>query len=315
MKIKNAFAGVCGTDLHLYFDPMVFGGNLPQILGHEFSGSVVEKGQDVTDFNVGDRATGFPIQYCGECGACAKRAYFACTRQHMLGLSSSGGGMSEFTVVDAAKLHKLPDNVDLRMGALVEAMAVAGHAVNRSGVVAVQSALVAGAGPVGIGLWFALRARRVERVLVSEPNESRRKALADLGATVVDPVKGDLAAAAAAAELSGGAGLDVAFDAAGVGPAIQSAVMSLAPGGRVVVVALHEQHMEYQPTLLVMREAEIVGAIGYMPEDFDSVIRAMADGKCDTTGWVEEFEIGDLADVIKALHEGRGTKVLTKSSA
>jgi (R,R)-butanediol dehydrogenase / meso-butanediol dehydrogenase / diacetyl reductase len=181
----------------------------------------------------------------------------------------------------------------------------------RSGVQAGGTALVAGAGPIGIGAWFAFKARGVERVLVSEPSAERRAIIAALGATVVDPVNEDLAAAIA--ELTVGAGVDVAVDAAGAGAAISSALAGLVAGGRVVVAALHEHPMEFQPTMLSMGETEIVGSVGYEPQEFDDVIAAMAKGVYDTTGWVQEIPLTGIVDAIHALRSGAGAKILIKT--
>jgi (R,R)-butanediol dehydrogenase/meso-butanediol dehydrogenase/diacetyl reductase len=148
----------------------------------------------------------------------------------------------------------------------------------------------------------------VERVLVSEPSAERRAIIAALGATVVDPVNEDLAAAVAT--LTDGAGADVAFDAAGVGAAISSSLASLVPGGRVVVVAIHERTMDFLPTQLVMAETEIAGALAYLPEDFDAVIEAMSRGVYDTTGWVQETPLENVVDAIHALRGGAGAKIL-----
>ena len=322
VKLRNAFAGICGSDLHVYYSPEaagldfdhphpVTGSTLPQILGHEFSGTVVELGEGVTDVKVGDRAAVWPIYYCGECPACRKGMFNACQKIGFHGLSSNGGGMAAFTTVDASKLHVLPENVDLRMGALVEPMSVAWHAVSRGRLEAGQTALIAGAGPIGIGVWFALKARGVERVLVSEPSAERRAIIAALGATVVDPVNEDLSAAVA--HLTDGAGVDAAFDAAGAGPAITSALASLTPGGRVVVVAIHEPPMEFLPTQLVMGETEIAGALAYLPEDFDAVIDTMSRGVYDTTGWVQEVPLEGVVDAIHALRGGAGAKILVQA--
>ncbi|MFB4351884.1 2,3-butanediol dehydrogenase [Microbacterium sp. LS_15] len=322
VKLRNAFAGICGSDLHVYYTPEaagldfdhphpVTGSTLPQILGHEFSGTVVELGEGVTDVAVGDRVAVWPIYYCGDCTACRRGMFNACQKIGFHGLSSHGGGMAEFTTVDAAKLHVLPENVDLRMGALVEPMSVAWHAVSRSRVAEGGSALIAGAGPIGIGVWFALKAQGVQKVLVSEPSADRRAIISALGATVVDPVNGDLAQAVA--ELTGGNGVDVAFDAAGAGPAVTSSLASLVPGGRVVVVAIHERPMEFLPTQLVMAETEISGALAYLPEDFDAVIEAMSQGAYDTTGWVQEVPLEGVVDAIRALRGGAGAKILVQA--
>ncbi|QLD10314.1 2,3-butanediol dehydrogenase [Microbacterium oleivorans] len=324
VKLKNAYAGICGSDLHVYYAPEaagltldephpVTGAQLPQILGHEFAGTVVEVGAGVEGVSVGDRAAVWPVYYCGTCPACEKGMFNACQRIGFHGLSSHGGGMAEYTTVPASMLHALPENVDLRMGALVEPMSVAWHAVERSRVAPGQTAIVAGAGPIGIGVWFALKARGIDRVLVSEPSASRRETIAALGAKVVDPVAGDLAVAVA--ELSEGRGADVAFDAAGAGPAITSGLASLVPGGRLVVVAIHERAMEFSPTQLVMAETEIAGALAYLPADFDAVIEAMSRGVYDTTGWVEEVPIDGVVGAIEKLRGGTGAKILVRSDA
>lgn len=111
-----------------------------------------------------------------------------------------------------------------------------------------------------------------------------------------------------------GGRVDVAFDAAGAGPAISSAPANLTPGRRVVVVAIHERPMEFLPTQLVMGETDIAGALDYLPEDFDAVITAMAQGLYDTTGWVEEVDLDGVVDAIRALRAGAGAKILVKSN-
>ncbi|MFH9435167.1 alcohol dehydrogenase catalytic domain-containing protein [Streptomyces sp. IPPR8] len=322
VKLRNAFAGICGSDLHFFFYPEslpfsldephpLTGATLPQILGHEFSGTVVETGEGVTDVRVGDRCAVFPLAVsCGKCAACRRGLPFSCPLMGSLGSNVEGGGLSEFTVCDASKVHVLPAGVDLRMGALVEPMAVGWHAVARSGVRPGGSALVAGAGPIGIGAWFAFKARGVEKVLVSEPSEDRRAIMATLGARVIDPVNEDLADAVAS--LTDGDGVDAAVDAAGAGAAVTSAMAGLVPGGRLVVAALHEHTMDFQPTRLMMGETEIVGAVGYRPEEFDEVIAAMADGFYDTTGWVRELPLESLVDALHSLRHGIGGKTLLR---
>jgi (R,R)-butanediol dehydrogenase/meso-butanediol dehydrogenase/diacetyl reductase len=325
VKLRNAFAGICGSDLHVYYSPEaagldftkphpVTGSMPPQILGHEFSGTVVELGEGVDTVSVGDRVAVWPVYYCGECAACRKGAFNACIKIGFHGLTSDGGGMAEFTTVPAEKLHVLPENVDLTLGALVEPMSVAWHAVERSGVQPGQTALIAGAGPIGIGVWFALRAHGVETIIVSEPSQSRRDAIAAVGATIlVDPTSEDLAAVVS--EATEGRGVDVAFDAAGAGRAVTSAITNLTPLGRMVVVALHERGFEFNPTTLVMAETEIAGTLGYTQADFDAVIAAMADGKYDTTGWVAVVGLDGVIDALAELRAGRGMKVLVSAEA
>ena len=322
VKLHNAYAGICGSDLHLYYSPEAAGVDFdtphpltgarpPQVLGHEFSGTVSELGEGVESVNVGDPVAVWPIYHCDSCPACEKGLYNTCRQIGFHGLTSNGGGMAEYTIVAAESVYVLPGNVDLRMGALVEPMAVAWHAVERSGVRAGQSAFIAGAGPIGIGVWFALRARGVEAIIVSEPSDERRTALAGLGAdALVDPAGEDVNAAVET--YTRGRGVDVAFDAAGVGPALTSTITQLTPGGRAVVVAVHERPIELSPAQLVMDETAVVGTLAYQKSDFDAVIEAMAQGVYRADGWVSEVPLRGVVKAITDLSAGKRMKVLVR---
>lgn len=317
VKLRNAFNGICGSDLHCYFNPEslgfdfsephpLTGATLPQVFGHEFSGTVVELGADVDGVTVGDRVAVWPMQSCGRCAACEIDLDTSCRTLAVTGINSPGGGMSEFTTVRADKVFVLPEGVDLFHGALVEPMATAWHAVNRGGVRAGQTALVAGAGPVGVGLWFALREHSIDPVVV-EPVADRRAVLTALGARhVVDTAE----AAAVVAERTGGRGVDVAFEAAGVGAAVTASLGALAPRGVLVVVALHEQEFGFNPLGLVFSENAVLGSLAYRPDDFRAVIAAMAEGRIDTTGWVSTVPLDDAAPALHDLRAGRGMKIL-----
>lgn len=219
--------------------------------------------------------------------------------------------MSTFTTVEAAKVFTLPSTVDLRMGALVEPMAAAWHAVVRSGIRAGQTALICGAGPIGIGVWFALRAQGVDQVIVSEPRDNRRSALAAVGAQRVVGSEDDLAAVVA--EMTDGRGVDVAFEAAGVGAAVNQSIASLAPQGTLLIVSLHEKEFGFNPTPMVFAENTIVGSIAYRREDFLAVIDAMARGTYEVDGWVEDVPLEGVADALRELRAGRHVKILVKS--
>lgn len=166
VKVRVSRNGICGTDLHEYFDGPIFippsephpltGRNMPLVLGHEFSGTVTEVGAGVTDVREGDLVTIEPVYRCGECRPCRAGRYNLCQIVGFHGLMADGG-MAECTVVPRNQVHKLPDSVPLEMGALVEPMSVAYHAAVLGGVGDQSSALIFGAGPIGIGIWFALR--------------------------------------------------------------------------------------------------------------------------------------------------------------
>lgn len=322
VKVQIRYAGICGSDVHTYFYPEsnpfdmetphpLTGAHLPQILGHELGGTIVELGEGVTDVKVGDRAAVFPIvATCGECTSCRSGVPMTCRLMASLGTNAHGGGLSEYVVVDTGQLHLIPESLELRMATLVEPMAVGWHAMERSGIQAGGTALLMGAGPIGIGAWNALRARGVEKLLVSEPNAERRATIEALGAQVIDPTSEDLAAAVA--KLTDGEGMQVVIDAAGAPAAFTSGIASLAPRGRMVVVASYERTVEMLPTDLMIGEREIVGAVGFQPADWDGIIAAMAEGGYDTTGWVEERPLDDVVEALNDLRAGRGSKILIR---
>lgn len=325
VKLRIAYAGICGSDLHIFFDtnnpnigvdyskphPLT-GTTLPQIPGHEIVGTVTDLGVGVTDVAVGDNVVVWPLYYCGECPACEIGAYGACLKIAFHGVSSAGGGMAEFTVVDASMLHKLPPTLDLLLGALVEPMAVGWHAVEMSGIQAGQTALIVGAGPIGVGIFFALKARGVHTIVVSEPSAERRAAIARLGAdTTVDPIEGDLASAVLA--VSDGRGADYAYDAAGAGRALPQVISLLRPHGALVIVALHERGFDFNPVSLLWQETRMISARCYTHADYDAVIAAMAAGFYSAEGWVQVVPLDEAAQAVRDLREAKGMKVLIRA--
>ncbi len=224
VKIKVGFNGICGTDLHEYYAGPIFvptephpltGQQLPLTLGHEFSGTITAIGDGVTGWNEGDRVAVEPIYKCDHCGPCRAGNYNVCQQIGFHGLMSDGG-MAEYTVVPTTMLHRLPDTVSLELGALVEPMSVAYHAATLGDVEPGDTAMVFGAGPIGIGLWFALRGKGLDDVFVVEPSPTRRAAIEALGATTLDPAGVDVPTLIA--DHTKGDGADAVFDAAGVAP-------------------------------------------------------------------------------------------------
>ena len=279
------------------------------VLGHEFCGTVVEVGDGVDAGLVGQNVAGRPTYSCGECASCQRGLTNICRKLAFHGLSAPGGGLSELTTMPADMVHPLPAAVPLELGALVEPMAVGHHAVRRVELTPDDLAVIVGAGPIGIGLWFALKASGHERILVSETSAERRSAITALGAQhVIDPRSTSLADTVA--DLSGGVGATAVFDAAGVGAAIADSVPILAPRGSVVIVGIHEKPFDFNPTTLILQEVAIIGSIVYSPQDYDDVIANMAGGRYDTKGWVDHIPLDNLLDGFDDLRAGRKMKIL-----
>ncbi|MFY9918010.1 MAG: 2,3-butanediol dehydrogenase [Mycobacterium sp.] len=317
VKLKVGFNGICGTDLHEYYAGPIFvptephpltHRQLPLVIGHEFSGVITDVGEDVTGWAEGDRVAVEPIYKCGHCPPCRAGNYNVCRQIGFHGLMSDGG-MAEYTVVPTDMLHRLPDNVSLQLGALVEPMSVAYHAATLGDVKSGDTAMVFGAGPIGIGLWFALRGKGVDDVLVVEPSVTRRAAIERLGASTLDPTAVDVPAFTA--DHTDGRGADAVFDAAGVTPAVETALGCVGSRRPMVSVAIYEKPLTTPLLNLVMNESRIQGSLCYTADDFEAVIALMAQGAYDTTGWVTSIGLDDVIDEgFEALHAGTKMKVL-----
>lgn len=317
VQLQVGFNGICGTDLHEYYAGPIFvptqphpltHQELPLTLGHEFSGTITAVGAGVTEWREGDRVAVEPIYKCGHCGPCAAGNYNVCQQIGFHGLMSDGG-MAEYTVVPTNMLHRLPDNVSLELGALVEPMSVAYHAATLGDVNPGDTAMVFGAGPIGIGLWFALRGKGLQDVFVVEPSPVRRAAIEALGATTLDPTTTDVPGLIA--DHTYGAGADAVFDAAGVTPAVETALACVGSRKPMVSVAIYEKPLQTPLLNLVMNESRIQGSLCYTGADFEAVIALMAQGAYDTTGWVAQIPIGEVVtEGFEALHAGNKMKVL-----
>ncbi len=323
VAVAVAFNGLCGSDLHEFqAGPLVIptaphpltGAQLPVILGHEFAGRVSAIGPGVTGVEPGDAVCVEPLHRCGVCSSCRRGLAHLCQQRAFHGLQSNGGGLSEVTVVPDRLVHRLPADLPLAMGALVEPMAVAHHAVARAleGAGPDPTVVVFGGGPIGVGVWFALRARGVRRVSVVEPSAERRGHLAALGADpVLDPARVDVPALIQ--EETSGAGADVVIDAAGVAAVVSAGLASLGPRGHLLSVGVYGGEARMIPNPLVGHEIRWSGSMAYTAEDFAAVIDQMATGAYDPHGWVTTIPFDALVeDGFEPMAAGTVSKVLVE---
>ncbi|KAF8646623.1 hypothetical protein AX16_007124 [Volvariella volvacea WC 439] len=286
VKVKIAWGGICGSDLHAYIKPSppyphwqghndphpVTGESAPVTLGHEFAGTIVELGPDVdpSKWSVGVNVA-IP---------CARGETTMCPKINFIGIGGWGGGLSEFIGVDTRFLHILPPHVPLEVGACIEPLAVAWYAVKKSGFKPGQSALINGAGPVGLFILKVLRALSPSStVIVSEPALLRRKLALEHGATLVlDPTAPGVDVIAQIREASGGEGTDVVLEAAGLQKSWDVSMMAVRSRGTIVIVALWENQVKMDLNLIVGREVIVTGVLAY-DHVHAEVIEAVASGK------------------------------------
>ncbi|KAJ5755042.1 hypothetical protein N7533_004585 [Penicillium manginii] len=288
-EIRPAFVGICGSDLHEYLTgpsavPVnphpITGAKLPTTLGHEFSGTVEEIGEGVVSLKVGDKVAIKPNLSDGSCSRCAMGRQNICSSLGFIGYSSEAGGMSDHAVIDENHAIKLPDSMPLDIGALVEPLAVAWHAVGRSPLKAGDTALVVGAGPIGLAIVQVLKARGVETVIVVEISEQRRKFAQSFGAShVLNPREVD--AVARVREITRQQqGVSVSFETSGVQAGLDTVMAGLRARGTAVIVSMWDEKPIINAFIdVVLGEKHVTGAAVYDEGDFEAVIEAITSGK------------------------------------
>lgn len=319
VKVEVAWAGICGSDLHAYNHglslayenhPMT-NRKVPFVLGHEFSGTVTEVGEGVESVVEGDKVAIEPMLYCGECEMCRRGKYNLCEKSNVgfFGLVGDGG-FAEYFVAEEKYFHKLPENVSLEEGALVEPTAVAFHAVGISGLKAGQTAAIYGAGPIGLLTLLSAQAYGVAETFVIDLSEERLAKAKELGATYVINA-GSEDAVEKIKEITG-KGVDVAFEAAGANPTFNSAVHSIKRGGTVQVIAGFGGDVTFSPNDLLTVEGQIKFSLAYA-HDFEPVIKAIAEGQLDVLKVVtNRIKVDDIVqDGIELLNNDKSqSKVL-----
>ena len=303
VRLRPAVCGICGTDLHEYAaGPIVIptsphplsGASAPQILGHEFSGEVLEVSGDVVGVAVGDRVAVMPLVYCRQCYYCRRGLNHLCATMACTGLSWQGGGISEQVIVPDYQVSRLPDEVSDVQGALVEPAAVAAYGVDRTGLRAGDTILVTGAGPIGALAALYAHAAGAARVIVSEPNARRRALVETFGiATVLDPLTEPVPELVR--ELTGGIGVDTAAECSGSQGGLTTALDSLRAHGTATQVGLHVGTATIDPMALSNKDLSLIGTWCYPVYDFPRITALIASGRYPVEKVLTEvIPVGDI---------------------
>jgi len=310
VRLKVAHNGICGSDLHMYFQGQLARPE-PFTIGHEFAGVVDLVGPGVTGIAPGTPVAVRPFFRCAECDRCTGGLPHLHAPMKLLGCGAAeGGGLAERCIAGVDQVFALPDGVTLEQGALVEPMAVSYNGIRRGEVEAGMRTVIFGAGPIGIGVLLGLRSLGVDDIVVVEPSASRRASIAALGAgMVIDPGADDVIRAVMAH--TGGRGADVVFECAGVEASFVQSIVVAGARGRVVVLAVYEQNVAFNPSMMMMDEVELRGALGYEDGCYETVLDLMAKGWYPTAGWVEHIPWSGLIDEgFAPLRRGERMKVM-----
>lgn len=286
--IKPIVTGICGTDLHEYIagpivtpvKPHVYTGvTNPQILGHEFSAIVADKGSSVSNVKVGDRVSIQPLisprdDYYGRRGL-----YHLSPSMGCVGLSWAWGGMSELAVVNDYNLAVVPKGVTDIQAAMIEPAAVAVYAADRGGVQSGSTVLISGVGPIGALTLLAVKAAGAGQIFVSEPNAFRRKMAKELvpAAIVLDPMTHDVVAEIKA-QTEDHVGVDVAIECVGLEASLNTCVKAVRNQGKVVQTGLHMKPASVDPMTWALKDITIEATWCYPVQCWPRIIRMVESG-------------------------------------
>jgi len=289
VQLRVAYCGVCGTDVHIYHGAMAHRLSLPQVIGHEVSAEIVHLGVDVTGWQVGDRVTVRPLNPGAEDPSDNGQRHIG-KNLKFIGIDSPGGMQTHWNV-PTHTLHRLPESLSLKLGALIEPLAVACHDVRLAELLLGEHAVVIGGGP--IGMLIALVAKQKgANVLISEVNPARLALAQSLGLTAVNPSTADLVAQVDA--FTAGAMADVVFEVSGVQAGVVAMTQVARARGRIVMVAIHAEPKPVDLFRFFWRELRLIGARVYEPEDFDEAIRLAASGELPLESLITQ--VAPLAD-------------------
>jgi threonine dehydrogenase-like Zn-dependent dehydrogenase len=280
LLIKVSYSGICGTDVHGFMYDTVPPGT---VLGHEFTGDVVEVGEGVTDWSVGDPVVaGGGTAPAGTPNAIDDNPRF-----------------NFHTVMEAWKPLRRPEGVTAMAGAMAEPLTTAIDAVRPSGIKLGDTVGVLGGGPIGLFCMQAAKAAGASKVIMSEPAPARAAAARALGAdAVIDPTEQDVETEMVA--LTGGLGPDVIFECAGAKGTLQQALSTVRKGGRVALVALSWEPNMVLPVDWITRDIDLVTSLQHYSRHWEIALDLLARGLVLTEPMVPEGGVIPLSDIQSA---------------
>lgn len=271
--IRVGYCGICGSDVEAVHVGMYEPG---LIIGHEFAGSIAEIGPGVTGWRMGDRVVVNDAIPCGVCVPCCEGRLDACQDLTMVGVTHNGA-LAEYVTISARGLHRLPDEVTLRRGALVEPLAVALHGVRRSRLQPGDCVLVMGAGPIGLLTLQCALLAGARRVAVTEIDPARAEMADHLGATMVlDPTRENVGVALAG--LTERQGPSVIYICTGAPAPYRDAISLVRKGGQIFILGVCVEPVEADFMSVVLSDLSIEGSLAGRAE-FPAAIDFVAQGR------------------------------------
>lgn len=311
--IKIKAAGVCGTDLHIYHDSFRYWP--PVVMGHEFSGEIVEVGKSVTRFRVGDRVVAEPqTEVCGYCDVCRQGKIQLCEHKRSPGWGINGA-FTDFIVMPSVLVHKMPERLSYELAALAEPMAIVIHQVaERSKIECQDFVVITGSGPVGILAAIVSKAAGAAKVAMTGMNTGeyiRFEAAKVLGVDYIINVEKENPVDKVM-ELTNGRGADIVIETSGAGSAIEQTVDMVRTCGRLCAIGLsNNQTVNFQWNKAMYKALDIAFNFSSSYTAWDRALNLLTSAKLDLNRIItHKTSIDNWEQVFKDLEEEKGIKAL-----
>jgi len=278
--VEVAACGICGSDVHGYDGSS--GRRIPPlVMGHEAAGVVAEVGAGVSAFAPGDHVTFDSTVYCGECEYCLSGHVNLCNNRQVIGVSTPdfrrAGAFAEYVTVPERIVYKLPEAMSFAEAAMLEAVSVALHAVAVSDLKGGETALVIGAGMIGLLTLQAAKAAGCSRVLVADVDRTRLKLATEMGADEILLASG-AQLVAEVLQLTGGRGVDIVLEAVGRDETVSAAIDAVRKGGTVTLIGNITPTVTLPLQKVVSRQLRLQGSCASCGE-YPQAIELMSSGK------------------------------------
>lgn len=294
--VKVARCGICGSDLHMAEDP-AYGACPGDVFGHEFAGEVVDLGQGAEGLRKGDLVSVIPLKSCGQCEHCRKGEVQWCAA---FGLQ--GGGYAEYALTRPNQCVQLPQSASLADGAIIEPLAVALHGVRLSGLKAGDSALVLGAGPIGLAVAFWARRMGAGRVVVQDIADWQRDRALAMGADAFIADASDPVGASDGAFPLGKP--DVVFECVGIPGLIAQAVQQVRNRGTILLLGLCTRPDTFNSFAMLQKEVRLVTSAFFTRQDYEDALDALSAGAVEPRLMVTEtIGLEQVPDMFAALKQ------------
>ena len=298
--VKVEYVGICGSDLHYYESGRI--GNFivepPFVLGHEAGGTVVELGEGVTDLKVGDKVALEPGKTCGHCEHCKEGKYNLCEDVIFFATPPVDGVFQEYVAHEAGLCFKIPENMSTMEAALIEPLAVGMHAANQGGAHLGQTAVVTGAGCIGLCSMLSLRAMGVSRIIVVDVMQKRLDNALELGADYVINGKEE-DTVARIRELTNGRGADLGIETAGSQVTATQLIQAAKKGSTIVFVGYSASGEMTLPIGMALDKELTFKTVFRYRNIYPMAIEAVSSGKIRIKDIVTNyFELDDIKNAL-----------------